>query len=67
MVTHPEQNCCNKFYRSVVSDDMNIGLTKLGSEQCEACVAYGTVKAGPRDHEPMECEKCREWKRYDIR
>ena len=66
IATHPDDKCSYDFYRGIVSRDMNIRFTKLGSEQCETCLVYDNVKE-QHLHEPSVCETCSSWRQHDKR
>ena len=41
--------CSYRVYRGIISDDMNIGLTKLGGKQYEICLAHNTATGHNHD------------------
>ncbi|XP_063046269.1 uncharacterized protein LOC134459601 [Engraulis encrasicolus] len=54
-------------YRKVI-DEMNIGFTKLGEEECEACLKHNIhVKIHEGDTSGAGCEICKEWEVHHFR
>ena len=58
-VKYPIAMCTYSVFRGMLSDDMKIGFTKLGGEQCEICLAHNTATGHNHDCSKT-CDDCSE-------